>query len=783
MIYIINFFKSMISLGETISFYIAKAVGKALYGLLFAYWQKAEKEADQIKLEYKLKRENLELREKELEQKIKEVDEIKNDLEDIQGIDGNSQTVIKDLYKQIEELEKKLSGQREKITRIKDLEERLSYAQLKAKKTKELEKQLAILNGKQTSESPLVQSLRTELVNLRETVELLKKSGKSGIPLKANFKELKTPKLNKVKNPLKNLLNWITYKKEMRKFDALFDKLNKVEFNFIKESNTKRFSIKINSKSTAKLKPESITEKERHLVLNDKYVRIYYLADLPTFLSSYALFNLINSRVPFRLSMFTTPFPTGALIKKIQGRVSNLETEQTDRMEKGKKRDLKLDKEIDEGNELAQKLTMGTEKGYLASIYVGIEASSKKKLLAYHKEFTNITDQIEFTFNTYSYGQRKAFEALLPFNNETVGKDRLLQTTAISYLTPFLSKQINDPQGIFLGFNAYNGSLVLVDFFNARNKNINIFGTSGSGKSVTAKLMALRLYLRGIQTLVIDPEGEYKQLAKAIGGEVIEFTRDNGINPFYVGSSARDDIMNHIDMLMTFFKFFISASNFDASTLNKTLTKMYDYGSPSYSELLKLLKGNKMQDDLTVLTEGSLRGIFNSEKELQLDNDFIVFDISSLDSENKKSPAMYLLTSLIWNIVNKDSEKATRRRKMLFIDEAHTLLRDKQVAAFYMDIVKRARKRNLGVVSITQNVEDFVDNVYGKGIISNAETTILLKQQSKTVSDLGDIFNITEEEKEKLPVFAIGESVMFRENEHVRLNIHPLPSEFELVKT
>lgn len=783
MIYIINFFKSIIVFGETISFHITKAIGKGIYGLFFAYWQKAEKEAEDVKTQYKIKLENLELKEKEVEAKRKELEDIKNDLEKIRGIDSNSQAVIKDLYKQIEEYKKKLDSQKDQIAKVKDLETKLSFAELKSDKTKELEKQLEMLTKNQKGESPLVQSLRAELVNLRETVELLKKSGKSGVPLKVNFEELKIPEFKKVKSPIKNFLNWLSYKKEMKAFDSQFAKLNKIDFNYITDKDTNKFKIKINSKKTARLKPESITTADRHIVLNDKYVRIYYLADLPTFLSPYVLFSLINSRVPFKLSMFVTPFPTGALIKRIQGRVANLETEQTERMDKGKKRDLKLEKEIDEGNELAGKLTMGTEKGFLASVYVGIEADSKKKLLKYHKEFINLTDQIEFTFNTYCYGQRKAYEALLPFNNETVGKDRLLQTTAISYLTPFLSKQINDPNGIFLGFNAYNGSLVLVDFFNARNKNINIFGTSGSGKSVTAKLIALRLYLRGIQTLIIDPEGEYKALAKAIGGEVIEFTRDNGINPFYVGSSNEKDVLDHVDMLTTFFKFFISDKNFSRSKLNKALTKMYDYGSPSFPEFLKAIKDTPMYDDLTVLSEGSLRGIFNSEKELQLDNDFIVFDVSSLDSENKKSPAMYLLTSIIWNIVDKDNDKINKKRKMLFIDEAHTLLRDDQVATFYMDIVKRARKRNLGVVSITQNVEDFVDNEYGKGIITNAETTILLKQHSRTVNDLGEIFNITEEEKDKLPVFAIGESVMFRENEHVRLNIHPLPSEFKLVKT
>jgi len=135
-----------------------------------------------------------------------------------------------------------------------------------------------------------------------------------------------------------------------------------------------------------------------------------------------------------------------------------------------------------------------------------------------------------------------------------------------------------------------------------------------------------------------------------------------------------------------------------------------------------------MYEDLTVLNDGSLQGVFNSERKLDLDNDLIVFNLLPLGDDEKKPPAMYLLTSLIWTLVNKKSD----RRRMLFIDEAHKLLIDREVATFYRSIVKQARKRNLGVVSITQDVEDFLHSEFGKAILTNSETKILLKQSYAT---------------------------------------------------
>lgn len=328
-----------------------------------------------------------------------------------------------------------------------------------------------------------------------------------------------------------------------------------------------------------------------------------------------------------------------------------------------------------------------------------------------------------------------------------------------------------------MGVNAYNNSLVFLNPFTSRNNNINIFGVSGSGKSVTAKALLYRLYLQGIQSVVIDPEREYVDLARKLGGEVIQFSRENGINPFYVQSSKENEILDHISTLKTFFKFFIPQHHYDGALLDEKLIKLYDSGVPNFDNLLELLKDNPMYQDLSVLSTGSLRGVFSSTRKLELNSDLIVLDLYDLKKDEKRDPAMYLLTSLIWNLFNKQTE----RKRMLFIDEAHKLLVDDDVAVFYRELVKQARKRNVGVVSITQDVEDFLRKEYGKAIITNSETKILLKQAYATLGDIGTIYPMTDEEKGQLGHLGIGEMLLFREEEHIRLDMIVLPHEQPLV--
>ncbi len=496
-------------------------------------------------------------------------------------------------------------------------------------------------------------------------------------------------------------------------------------------------------------------------------------------MSPYVFFRLLTSSLPFTLSIFIQPTPSGELLKKARQRLSVLEMQQNDRLKAGKLRDQQTDKNIEEVMSFIDELVHEAEKGILYSLYLQLEAEDEQKLAHLHKELQNITNAMDITFNQYTFGHKKAFKNFLPFNIDHLKENRILQSTAASYLMPFVSKQLNDPQGIFMGVNAYNNSLVFIDPFTSRNNNINIFGVSGSGKSVTSKTLMNRLYMRGIQIIVIDPEGEYVSLAKSLGGEVISFSRENGINPFYINSSQENDILDHISTLKTFFKFFIPTHHYDGALLDEKLIKLYDSGSPNFENLLELLKDSPMQKDLSVLSAGSLRGVFNSTRRLELDNDIIVLDLHDLKKDEKRDPAIYLLTSPIWNLVNKNNDK----RRMLFIDEAHKLLVDPEVAIFYRELVKQARKRNVGVVSITQDVEDFLHNEYGKAIITNSETKILLKQSYATLEQIGTIYPMTDEEKQQLGHLEIGEVVLFREGEHIRLNVLVLPHEQPLVFT
>lgn len=659
---------------------------------------------------------------------------------------------------------------------LKKLKRAYSLYQTKSKGIQAIEEHF--FNGEpKLHQSELTLALRNEIKRLMKIIETQQELIEKSPFVHSELLLIHKPSLVKTRHPIRFIRNYFKYRHEMNLYHQGIKTAHKAEFHLTIEKDDNGLSVERDGSKI--YKSEYVQEHSTYVQVGEKLKRTYYLADIPAYLSPYVFFRLLNSSLPFTLSIFVEPSPSSELLKKARQRLSVLEMQQNERLKQGKIRDQQVDKNIEEVMSFIDELVHEAEKGVLYSLYLQLEAEDEKELAKLHKQLQNITGTMDMTFNQYTYGQKKAFKNFLPFNLDHVQENRILQSTAASYLLPFVSKQLNDPEGVFMGVNAYNNSLAFVNPFTSRNNNINIFGVSGSGKSVTAKILMNRLYMRGVQIIVIDPEGEYVDIAKALGGEVISFSRENGINPFYVSSLQENDILDHISTLKTFFKFFIPQNHYDGAFLDEALIKLYDQGSPSFENLLELLKKHPMQKDLSVLATGSLRGVFNSIRKLELNNDIIVLDLHDLKKDEKRDPAMYLLTSLIWNLVNKSNGK----RRMLFIDEAHKLLVDPEVAVFYRELVKQARKRNVGVVSITQDVEDFLDNEYGKAIITNSETKILLKQSYATLGDIGTIYPMTDEEKQQLGHLAIGEVVLFRENEHVRVNILVLPFEQPLVFT
>ena len=392
----------------------------------------------------------------------------------------------------------------------------------------------------------------------------------------------------------------------------------------------------------------------------------------------------------------------------------------------------------------------------------------------------------------------------LPLCLDELEINRNMNPQSVATSFPFSSSDFTQDRGILYGVNRHNNSLVIFDRFTLPNANSHIFAISGAGKSFMAKMEMLRYLMLGIDILVIDPENEYTNLCEAVGGSFIPLSIQSQfrINPFdlpkavrgeqaAVGETLRASVIN----LHGLFKLMLGTlSPTEDGVLDKAILDTYalkniafttenpgEMEPPTMHDLVDVLMttdgGENMARTLQKYTEGSFAGIFDQPTNVELDNTMIVFQIRDLE-EQLRPIAIYIALNFLWNRIRSEF-----KQRLLIIDEAWNLMQYEDSARFLYGIVKRARKYYLGITTITQDVDDFVESPYGRPIITNSSLQILMKQSPATVDNLQKLFYLTEGEKYLLMNSDVGQGILFADYKHVATQFIAGPEETALITT
>jgi conjugal transfer ATP-binding protein TraC len=187
--------------------------------------------------------------------------------------------------------------------------------------------------------------------------------------------------------------------------------------------------------------------------------------------------------------------------------------------------------------------------------------------------------------------------------------------------------------------------------------------------------------------------------------------------------------------------------------------------------------GPALAQRLRKYTTGTFAGIFSQQSNVNINNMLVVFNLRDLEDE-LRPVAMYIVLNYIWNKTKTDEKK-----RILVVDEAWQLMKYEDSANFLFSLAKRARKYNLGITTITQDVEDFMGSRMGRAIVANASMQFLLKQSPTAVDVLTDVFKLTDEERKRLSQFPVGQGLFFAGQNHVHIQVVASPTETGLITT
>ena len=528
------------------------------------------------------------------------------------------------------------------------------------------------------------------------------------------------------------------------------------------------------------------------LRINNTYVKTFFIYAYPNFLEWNWLSPIINWDVKFDMSLYVYPVESAKIQKYLKKRLTQLYSERSINADKWLINDPAIEAQIQDVEELRSKLTRGQEKYFHFGLYITVYAESEEKLNKIGKDIETILAGRNVLQKQSFLRAEPWFITTGPFAKDELWVYRNISTGGLSTTFPFSSSTLSHDDGILYGINTHNNSLILFDRFKTENANMVVFAKSGSGKSFGVKLEILRSLMLWTDVIVIDPENEYKALVDTVGWSYLDVSLNSGqrINPFDLPLGLKDHEEKPGDLLRSAIIDLLGLMNLmlgkltpeEESIMEKAIMTTYSLkwitmdddrvewkDIPIMSDLhdvLETMEGSKsLIIRLEKYTTGIFSGIFSNKTNIDLQEWLQVFSVRDLD-DILRPTTMYVILNHIWNKV-----RSSNKKRMLVIDEAWNIMQHEDSAKFLFGLVKRARKYNLWITTITQDVEDFASSAYGKPIITNSSIQLLLKQSSASIDALQDIFKLTEQEKYILLNSAIWQWLFFAGAEHVGIQI------------
>ena len=607
----------------------------------------------------------------------------------------------------------------------------------------------------------------------------------------------------------------------------LKEKIEKVFNKNKKEINDNFFEGAIDKKD--EISPAYINmQNPKYLEIDNLYYGGLIVVDYYREQTDIILKTLIETNINMNISVFyekQDPFKT---IKDLTYHIGNVGVELKESNQNREDIDIAAFT-YNDAKYIRKEIQVNNEDIYYLYIYISIYAENVKELEYYLNKIEGIAQSKGMQTRRANFRQEELFLSCLPImennNNIKDAAKRNILTSGLLATYPFISSTIFDQDGIFIGTNIYNNSLVFIDRYNNqkyKNANICIFGTSGAGKSFYTKLLILRYKLLGIKQYIIDPEREYNHLCERLKGTQIKIGPNSNtyINVLEIRKESLEEgesgyLATKIGKLIGFFNLIFGELNeeekalieaklietykkknisFDDKTLykevkrNKKTKKIFKEPSdmPILEDLYNILgedeRTKKFKIKLIPFVKGSMK-FFNNISNIKLDNKLIVADIYDLGEENLKY-GMYLFTESFWDKIKENRDE----KKAIYLDEIWRLIgvtSNKEVASFIYKIFKTIRKYGGSGVAITQDISDIfsLDNgTYGKSILNNSSIKTFFALEEENIKILSDFTNLSEKEKIEIKSLKRGECLMFVGDDHILTKIECSELEQEILE-
>jgi hypothetical protein len=539
--------------------------------------------------------------------------------------------------------------------------------------------------------------------------------------------------------------------------------------------------------STPISRPAFGEERPHHLLVPEGWSRSWYVERMPgTELEAGWLLRLIPPGVKVRLAWHAEPLPVAWIVGYLQRQLTNMRASRMQELSAGTN-DPMLAGALPQTEDLQRRLAGSQEKAFHVSVYITLVAATHQALEEGSEQIRSAARAVLCELQPCTFRMLDGHVATLPAGVDRLARKRVLDTSTLVTLFPWSGADIQQLAGLAVGSNCMSGAPVLVDPFDQQryaNANIGVFGYSGAGKTYLLSTLLMGSLGRGIQVYVIDPEHEYGNLARQLGGIDVQLALGSGhaLNVLELRPSDRRD------------ESWLGPATADAVDLCSAICGGLDESEralveaavrAAYSQreqpLLRdvasqLPDASRVAAILRRWVHGSLGQMFSAPTNIDLEAPIVVFGMRELRDE-MVAPVHFLLAEALWTRI-----KRKDRRRMLVVDELGLLFEDPTIRRFVVSLARRIRKYDGSLVFATQNPGDLLSSDQGAVVATNPALLFLGAQRPGEAAKLEAAFHLSHQQRAFLEAARRGDFLLSAGPDRLTVHVQAPPWQEEAMR-
>ena len=518
-------------------------------------------------------------------------------------------------------------------------------------------------------------------------------------------------------------------------------------------------------------------EHARYLSFNDHFIRGYALRRLPGHPVEVGwLAPLLNVQAECDIAIHMDPAPLGAAINQINRRMRDLSAHRMLETERGAVGDIHVDVGLESAALLRERLARNLARPLHVSVVATARALSLDALDvrgdALRLGFAATLIRAEVTH----FRHKAAFTSTMPLGVDALRAGKLVDSSAAATCIPWVDAGCSDPGGYRFGSAIRSGLPVRVAPFDTErhtNPNIAVFAASGHGKSFAIGTLVLEAAVAGVNSVIVDPEGEYRGVVEALGGRYLELApgTDAAVNVFEGAADGPEEAVAAVVDLVTVLcgdrLSDVERAIVDAASRDALQRAQGEHRVPLLADCLATLDAEARPVAMVVrrFCTGGLGALFNRPTSLAVDSGVCAISLRDMPPEHVAA-ATLIVARWLWDLVRRD-----RRRRHIVFDEVGALCVHRPLRDLLVQLARRCRKYGASLVVATQNAQDLLGSDEGSVIATNCAVVLLGGHRAAETIRMEQAFGLTERQRTFLETASRGEFLLIAGDRRVGMRI------------